>query len=171
MPSSFSTLSSTGRPWVSHPALRFTWKPFMVLNRQKVSFSERASTWWIPGCPLADGGPSKKMNEGQPSLSVILLWNTSSASHCPRTSRFTSLRFSFVRSANFLLIYCNLFFRATKLQKKILIRKYTRMNFKTIWATSSSCLFRNSGCRPRCSGSSGKSGQHCRLCHGYCLRR
>ena len=31
MPSAFSTPSSTGKPWVSHPALRFTWKPFIVL--------------------------------------------------------------------------------------------------------------------------------------------
>ncbi|CAB4852135.1 unannotated protein [freshwater metagenome] len=29
-PSSFSTASSTGKPWQSQPALRGTWKPFIV---------------------------------------------------------------------------------------------------------------------------------------------
>ena len=57
-PSSFSTASSTGRPWQSQPALRSTWKPCMVLNRGKTSLKTRASTWWVPGMPLAVGGPS-----------------------------------------------------------------------------------------------------------------
>ena len=59
MPSSFSTPSSTGSPWVSHPALRSTRWPFRVWNRQKMSLMARAITWWMPGLPLALGGPSK----------------------------------------------------------------------------------------------------------------
>ena len=57
-PSSFSTASSTGRPWQSQPALRATWWPFMVLKRGKTSLKTRASMWWVPGMPLAVGGPS-----------------------------------------------------------------------------------------------------------------
>ncbi len=30
----------------------------MVLNRGKTSLNTRASTWWVPGSPLAVGGPS-----------------------------------------------------------------------------------------------------------------
>jgi len=38
------------------------------------------------GCPLADGGPSKKMNCGSPSRSSILLWKISFFSHSFNTS-------------------------------------------------------------------------------------
>ncbi len=57
-PSSFSTANSTGSPWQSQPAMRGTWKPFIVLNRGKTSLNTRASTWCVPGMPLAVGGPS-----------------------------------------------------------------------------------------------------------------
>ena len=57
-PSSFSTASSTGRPWQSHPAFRSTKWPCIVLKRGKTSLKTRASTWWVPGMPLAVGGPS-----------------------------------------------------------------------------------------------------------------
>ena len=57
-PSSFSTATSTGRPWQSQPARRGTWKPCMVLNRGKTSLKTRASTWCTPGVPFAVGGPS-----------------------------------------------------------------------------------------------------------------
>lgn len=49
---------ATGSPWVSQPALRSTRKPFIVLYRQKMSLIVRAMTWWMPGMPLAEGGPS-----------------------------------------------------------------------------------------------------------------
>ena len=45
MPSSFSTESSTGNPWVSQPALRSTRWPFKVWKRQKMSLMARAMTW------------------------------------------------------------------------------------------------------------------------------
>ena len=67
IPSFFSTPISTGSPWVSQPARRATRYPVWVLYRQIASLMERAMTWWIPGMPLADGGPSKKMNSGAPS--------------------------------------------------------------------------------------------------------
>ncbi len=57
-PSSFSTATSTGRPWQSQPPCRGTWKPCMVLNRGKTSLKTRASMWCTPGMPLAVGGPS-----------------------------------------------------------------------------------------------------------------
>ena len=57
-PSSFSTAISTGSPWQSHPALRSTWYPFIVRYRGNTSLNTRASTWWVPGRPLAVGGPS-----------------------------------------------------------------------------------------------------------------
>ncbi len=57
-PSSFSTASSTGRPWQSQPARRGTWKPRIVRYRGNRSLKTRASTWWVPGLPLAVGGPS-----------------------------------------------------------------------------------------------------------------
>ena len=57
-PSSFSTAISTGRPWQSQPAFRSTCIPCMVLKRGKTSLKTRASTWWVPGVPLAVGGPS-----------------------------------------------------------------------------------------------------------------
>ena len=129
MPNSFSTPNSTGSPWVSQPALRFTKKPFMVLKRQNVSLIERARTWWIPGCPLAEGGPSKKINEGQPSRSVILLWKTSASSHIFNTSLFTSERFSCVRSANRFAIYRILLSRYFKILAKIRFLFQNRKNF------------------------------------------
>ena len=57
-PSSFSTASSTGRPWQSQPALRSTRYPRIVLNRGNTSLKTRASTWCVPGVPFAVGGPS-----------------------------------------------------------------------------------------------------------------
>ncbi len=57
-PSSFSTASSTGRPWQSQPALRSTWRPCIVLKRGNRSLKTRASMWCVPGMPLAVGGPS-----------------------------------------------------------------------------------------------------------------
>ncbi len=57
-PSSFSTASSTGRPWQSQPARRGTLRPCMVLKRGNRSLKTRASTWWVPGLPFAVGGPS-----------------------------------------------------------------------------------------------------------------
>ena len=62
IPSSFSTLNSTGRPWVSHPSFLSTRKPLRVFYLQNISFIVRDITWWIPGIPFADGGPSKKTN-------------------------------------------------------------------------------------------------------------
>jgi hypothetical protein len=58
VPISFSTSSSTGRPWQSHPAFRRTRCPVMVQYRGKRSLNVLDSTWWIPGFPLAVGGPS-----------------------------------------------------------------------------------------------------------------
>ena len=43
-PRSFSTSSSTGRPCVSHPALRGTYLPFIVWNLGIISFIVRVST-------------------------------------------------------------------------------------------------------------------------------
>ncbi len=57
-PSSFSTASSTGSPWQSQPALRGTCRPFIVRYLGKTSLKTRASTWCVPGVPLAVGGPS-----------------------------------------------------------------------------------------------------------------
>ena len=68
MPSFFSTPSSTGNPCVSHPAFRSTRNPCKVLYLQIISLIVLAITWWIPGIPFAEGGPSKKTNEGCPSL-------------------------------------------------------------------------------------------------------
>ena len=58
MPNAFSTPSSTGRPWVSQPALRGTKYPFMVRYLGIISLITRVSTWPICGLPLAVGGPS-----------------------------------------------------------------------------------------------------------------
>ena len=66
-PRSFSTSSSTGRPWVSHPALRSTSLPFMVWNRGIRSLMARVSIWPIWGRPLAVGGPSKNVKRSAPS--------------------------------------------------------------------------------------------------------
>ncbi len=44
MPSSFSTATSTGRPWQSQPALRSTNRPRMVWKRGNMSLNTRAST-------------------------------------------------------------------------------------------------------------------------------
>ncbi len=57
-PSSFSTASSTGRPWQSQPARRGTERPRIVWKRGNRSLNTRASTWCVPGLPLAVGGPS-----------------------------------------------------------------------------------------------------------------
>ena len=104
MPSSFSTPSSTGSPWVSHPALRCTWKPLIVLYLLNVSLILLARTWWIPGWPLADGGPSKNTNCGHPLRSSILLWKISFFSHCASTSLLVCVRFNPLCSANLLAI-------------------------------------------------------------------
>ena len=58
VPISFSTSSSTGRPWQSQPPLRGTRCPVIVLNRGKTSLNVRGSTWCTPGLPFAVGGPS-----------------------------------------------------------------------------------------------------------------
>ena len=110
MPSSFSTPSSTGKPWVSQPALRFTWNPCMVLKRQKVSLIVRAITWWIPGIPFAEGGPSKNKNEGLPSRVSILLWNKSSFSHCSRICLLSSAKFSCLYSLKCFILFIMLLF-------------------------------------------------------------
>ena len=104
IPSSFSTPSSTGSPCVSHPALRCTWKPCMVLYRLKASLIERARTWCMPGWPLADGGPSKKMNWGIPSRSSTLLRKISFCCHSDNISLLVSTKFNPLYSANFLAI-------------------------------------------------------------------
>jgi hypothetical protein len=44
MPSAFSTSISTGRPCVSHPALRATWKPRIARWRQNRSLRVRENT-------------------------------------------------------------------------------------------------------------------------------
>ena len=119
IPSSFSTPSSTGSPWVSHPALRCTWKPFIVLYLLKVSFMARARTWCIPGCPFAEGGPSKKTNCGQPSRSsterrnMPLLFHFSSISSfvfC-RSSPPCSANFPAAAALSFFSIYCMSFYQ------------------------------------------------------------
>jgi len=56
--SSFSTSTSTGSPWVSHPAFRGTSYPRIVLYRGKTSFTARVSTCPLCGIPFAVGGPS-----------------------------------------------------------------------------------------------------------------
>ncbi len=58
MPSFFSASISTGSPCVSHPAMRGTHRPRMVRKRATVSLMVRLNMWWIPGRPLAVGGPS-----------------------------------------------------------------------------------------------------------------
>jgi hypothetical protein len=58
VPISFSTSSSTGRPWQSHPPLRGTEWPVIVLNLGYTSLNVRDSVWCSPGLPLAVGGPS-----------------------------------------------------------------------------------------------------------------
>jgi hypothetical protein len=57
-PSSFSTSTSTGSPWQSHPPLRGTLRPRIVWNLGNRSLKARAHTWWTPGRPFAVGGPS-----------------------------------------------------------------------------------------------------------------
>ena len=86
MPKAFSTPSSTGRPWVSQPALRSTRSPLSVRYRQNRSFRALAITWWMPGLPLAEGGPSKKTNRRPSGRESTLRWNTSPSSHCRITS-------------------------------------------------------------------------------------
>ena len=53
-----STSISAGRPWVSHPAFRGTYFPFMVWNLGIISLMVRVSTCPICGFPFAVGGPS-----------------------------------------------------------------------------------------------------------------
>ena len=57
-PSFRSIWSSTGSPWQSQPALRWTWWPRIVLKRGKTSLKTRLSTWCENGGPFAVGGPS-----------------------------------------------------------------------------------------------------------------
>lgn len=60
--------------------------------------------------PLAEGGPSKKTNEGAPSLSFILFEKTSVSSHFFKTSLFTSDRSILEYSGNFLELIIYLVF-------------------------------------------------------------
>ena len=104
MPSFFSTPSSTGNPCVSQPAFRSTRNPCKVLYLQIISLIVLAITWWIPGIPFADGGPSKKTNEGCPSLFFKLCSKVLFDSHSYKTSLFTWERSKPLYSWNFLSI-------------------------------------------------------------------
>ena len=70
----FCTSISTGKPWVSHPALRSTMWPSIVFQRQTMSLNRREITWWIPGLPFAVGGPSRKVKGDAPSRRASMLW-------------------------------------------------------------------------------------------------
>ena len=71
-PSIFSTSSSTGRPWVSQPALRTISYPFITLYLNMMSLTLLVITWPICGLPLAVGGPSYHVNLGPPDLNSVL---------------------------------------------------------------------------------------------------
>src|SRR6478736_1073164 len=83
-PSFFSTSSSTGRPWVSHPALRVTRRPCATRKRQIRSLMVRAKTWWMPGRPLAVGGPSKKTKGSPAAVACWTCWKSFSVRHSAR---------------------------------------------------------------------------------------
>ncbi len=54
------------------------------------SLNTRASTWWIPGLPLAVGGPSNSMKMGASSRSVVVREKTSCSFQCLSTLESTS---------------------------------------------------------------------------------
>ena len=87
MPSSFSTSTSTGKPWVSQPALRGTYRPAIVRYRRKTSLNTRVSTCPLCGSPLAVGGPSLKMKGGWPSRRSKLFSNMRFSSQKRLTAR------------------------------------------------------------------------------------
>src|SRR3989339_848987 len=104
IPSIFSTPSSTGRPCVSHPAFLSTRNPFCVLYLQNTSFRALAITWCIPGMPLAEGGPSRKINFCAPSLCVTVWIKQFSLFHFSNIERFISTRSKFLYSANLIVV-------------------------------------------------------------------
>ena len=102
-PSSFSTSISTGRPCVSQPAFRCTWKPRIVLYLSTRSFTTLVRM--CPGCgsPFAVGGPSMKMNLSQPFRCSTLRSKVFSLSHNSNISSSSSAKSIFCVS---FLKYC-----------------------------------------------------------------
>ncbi len=73
MPSSFSACSSTGSPWVSHPALKTILCPRNVMYRYQRSLTTLPRRWPAWGVPFMVGGPSMKTSFGWSFDSQIII--------------------------------------------------------------------------------------------------
>lgn len=80
----------------------------------------------MPGCPFAEGGPSKNTNCGHPSRSVIDFSNTLFLFQLSSTILLVSVRFRPLCSANFLAILIllySLLFEAQSYIKKLSLQR------------------------------------------------